>query len=68
MNENDYIAEYVKEMHPEILRSFDFALWKMVKIAIQLRDNLVAAIEKIDFSELKKKVEEINKSSLDKKP
>lgn len=68
MSENDYIAEYVKENHPEILESLDFALWKMTRIVIKLRDDLVTAIKNIDFSELKKKVEEMNKSLSDKKP
>ena len=32
MSENDYIAEYVKEKRPELIKSFDYQIWKMIKI------------------------------------
>lgn len=32
MNENDLIAEYVKERHPEILQTIDFAVFKLGKV------------------------------------
>lgn len=31
MTENDYIAEYVKEKMPEIIHTFDFTMWKMMR-------------------------------------
>ena len=66
MNENDYIAEYVKERHPEIVESFDFAMWKLVKVAIKMRDDFFEAIKNIDFSKLKNEVAKVNESFQEK--
>lgn len=43
MTENDYIAEYVKEKMPEITHTFDFAMWKWIKIT----KNFAKKISKI---------------------
>ena len=32
MNENDLIAEYIKERYPEILQTMDFAFFKLGKV------------------------------------
>lgn len=66
MNENDYIAEYVKETHPEIIESFDFAMWKLVKVAIKMRDDIFEAIKNMDFFKLKKEIEKVNGSFQEK--
>lgn len=31
MNENDYIAEYVKEKYPKLISGTDFMFWKITK-------------------------------------
>lgn len=31
MNENDYIAEYVKEKYPKLISGADFMFWKITK-------------------------------------
>ena len=31
MSENDYIAEYVKENHPGMVKSAHFLLWKLLR-------------------------------------
>ena len=36
MNENDLIAEYVKENYPEILETYDFVSFKLIKAAKEL--------------------------------
>ena len=61
MSENDYIAEYVKEKHPEIIESFDFALWKATKILSDSAQKAFETIKIIDFSELNKALEDMKK-------
>lgn len=31
MSENDYIAEYIKQMHPELIRTAHFYFWKLLR-------------------------------------
>lgn len=31
MSENDYIAEYIKERYPELIRTTDYAVWRFTK-------------------------------------
>ena len=47
MNENDLIAEYVKERHPEILKTTDFAFFKLGKRLSKLGEDLAAPIKKL---------------------
>lgn len=51
MNENDYIAEYVKERHPGIL-GFDFCIWKAAKVCINWGNKLSQALQNLDPDEL----------------
>lgn len=63
--ENDYIAEYVKQKHPEILQSLDFLCWKAGRV---LSDALKTATDAIvglfkglsleDIKELKEELKE----------
>ena len=62
MSENDIIAEYVKEQFPELLHTFNFAMWRMGKILLELQIEAKAAFLKIDFSDLNKKIEKVNKA------
>lgn len=43
-SENDYIAEYIKQKHPELLQSLDFLFWKAGHI---LSDALKTAADAI---------------------
>ena len=64
-SENDYIAEYVRQKHPEILQSLDFLCWKAGRV---LSDALKTAADAIvglfkglsleDIKELKEEQEE----------
>lgn len=42
--ENDYIAEYIRQKHPEILQSLDFLYWKAGRV---LSDALKTATDAI---------------------
>lgn len=61
MSENDYIAEYVKENHPEIITSFNFGLWKAQKILNNSLQRMVENLKTIDFSGLNKALEDMKK-------
>ena len=50
MSENDYIAEYIKEKRPELIRSFDFAFWKMSRIMADAVKKIIDAFSGIDLS------------------
>lgn len=64
-SENDYIAEYIKQKHPELLQSLDFLFWKAGHI---LSDALKTATDAIvglfkglsveDIKELKEELKE----------
>lgn len=43
-SENDYIAEYVRQKHPELLQSLDFLCWKAGRV---LSDALKTATDAI---------------------
>ena len=40
MTENDYIAEYIKERHPNIL-GINFAMWKIQRKLSEAAQNIV---------------------------
>ena len=61
MTENDMIAEYVKEKCPEILKSADFALYKLRKSIEKIGEQLVEGIKKIDFSKVSQALAEREK-------
>ena len=50
MSENDYIAEYIKERRPELIRSFDFILWKMSRITVDAAKKIIDTFSGIDLS------------------
>ena len=50
MSENDYIAEYIKERRPELIRSFDFVFWKMSRITENAVKKIIDAFSGIDLS------------------
>lgn len=50
MSENDYIAEYIKERRPELIRSFDFVFWKMSRITADAVKKIIDAFSGIDLS------------------
>lgn len=45
MSENDYIAEYVKEKRPEIIRTVDFMAWKMCRIVKNVANDIATAVK-----------------------
>ena len=57
MNENDYIAEYVKENHPSIL-GVDFAIWKFKRQIAHFAKSIVDVFRQIPTEELRKMIEE----------
>ena len=63
-SENDYIAEYVREKHPEILQSLDFLCWKAghvlsdaLKTATDAIVGLFKGLSVDDIKELKEEQE-----------
>ena len=50
MSENDYIAEYIKERRPELIRSFDFVFWKMSRITADAVKKIIDAFSGIDLA------------------
>ena len=58
MNENDMIAEFVREKYPELLKTYDFALFRLNKTALNLRSNIAESLNKIDFESIKKEFKE----------
>lgn len=51
MTENDYIAEYIKERHKDLL-GFEYAMWKVNRIAREYAQRLVSIFENVDLSEI----------------
>ena len=56
MSENDIIAQYVREKHPEILTSVDFGLYKFSLAWRNMVNDLKEAFKNIDFSKLAERV------------
>lgn len=61
MNENDLIAEYVKERYPEILQTMDFAVFKLSACCRRIANEIIESLKNIDFVELQLMVDEFNK-------
>ena len=59
-NENDLIAEYIKENYPELIATMDFALFRIRKACQQFTINFLDSFKKIDLSELKKSINDFN--------
>lgn len=45
--ENDYIAEYIKEKHPNLL-GLDFAMWKIPKVLSNSIKDMANAFKRIN--------------------
>lgn len=60
--ENDYIAEYVKQKHPEILQSLDFLCWKAAHTLSdalkEATDAIVAMFKGLSVDDIKELKEE----------
>lgn len=61
MNENDIIAEFVKEKYPELLGTYDFAWFRLRKAALKMQSDIAEGLKEIDFDSAKKEVEKVNK-------
>ena len=57
MNENDYIAEYVREKYPTIL-GLDFAFWKFERLIAQAARDITDAFRQIPPEEIRKAMQE----------
>lgn len=61
--ENDYIAEYVKQKHPEILQSLDFLCWKaghiLCDVLKEATDAIVAMFKGLSLEDIKELKEEL---------
>ena len=48
MTENDYIAEYIKEHHSDLL-GFEFSLWKVGRMSAEAVNKIKEALCSIDW-------------------
>ena len=64
MSENDYIAEHVREKHPDLLGP-DYAIWKTTKVVKESIGNFCKALEQIDFSQLARALKDFKESNPD---
>ena len=48
MTENDYIAEYIKERHSDIL-GMNFAMWKLQRQLLDTAQNIVRVFQSDEF-------------------
>lgn len=51
MTENDYIAEYIKERHGDLL-GFEYALWKVNRAFREYSQRLASIFENVDLSKI----------------
>ncbi len=59
MNENDIIAKYVQTKYPELLKSADYAFFKIGVRLGEFANAAVEAMKGIDFESLKKMADEM---------
>lgn len=59
MSENDIIAEYIREMHPYMLNSVDFAIYKMGVTLRKIVESITETVKNTDFTTLKEAVDEV---------
>ena len=57
MNENDYIAEYVREKYPQII-GLDFVFWKFKRLMIQAASDFINVFRQIPPEEIRKAMQE----------
>ena len=60
MTENDYIAEYVRERHSQLL-GLDYAMWKFSRKISEAARTLGEAFSKIDYDVLKEELDKEGK-------
>ena len=58
MNENDIIAEYVKERYPELLTAIEFTFYKLGCALKNVVSSVVETAKRIDLGELVKAMKE----------
>lgn len=51
MTENDYIAEYIKERHGDLL-GFEYVMWRANRVAKEIAQRLVSIFENVDLSKI----------------
>lgn len=51
MTENDYIAEYIKERHRDLL-GFEYVMWRANRVAREYAQRLASIFENVDFSKI----------------
>ena len=64
MSENDMIAEFIKEQYPELLDTFEFAIFRIQKHVEKMAKSIAEGIKAMNFSDLKKVLEKVNESSV----
>lgn len=52
MSENDLIAKYIKERFPEILNTYDFALYKFSYVCKDVVNSFENTFKNIDFNKI----------------
>lgn len=57
MNENDYIAEYVREKYPTIL-GLNYAFWKFKRLMAQTASDIINVFRQIPPEEIRKAIQE----------
>lgn len=67
MTENDYIAEYVKERHGELL-GFEYLMWRASRVAKEYAQKIASIFENVDWSKIvtTKETEETKEESEEK--
>lgn len=51
MTENDYIAEYIRERHKDLL-GFEYSLWRVNRAFREYAQRLASIFENIDLSKI----------------
>lgn len=67
MTENDYIAEYIKERHRELL-GFEYVMWRANRVAREYVQRVASIFENVDLSKIvtARETEETKAESEDK--
>lgn len=58
MSENDIIAEYVKERFPKLLKTTDFAFYRLGCCLGNVAKSFVESVKQIDFGAITKAMKE----------
>lgn len=64
MSQNDIIAEYIKTKYPEMLKSSDFAMFKISIAWRSVVNGFKETINNIDFNKLAEAVKELNNKEI----